>query len=165
MRDRSRRALVSHVALAYGSPVLWASLITSHQSLLSPRKRPGDFAATSPPAISTDMSTKDTRSPCPPYGYSCDCQLPVARQIELVAEFHAYRIRPTRIAYRLGIDIALIDALLAGEHEPQRFEALVRKHRQRRFRQRVRDSERLRGQGAYEQREQAIRDLQTQPGI
>ena len=54
------------------------------------------------------MTVADTRTPCPPYGYSCCCDLSERRQIELVAEFHAYRIRPTRIAYRLGIDIALI---------------------------------------------------------
>jgi len=111
------------------------------------------------------MTTSDPRAPCPPYGYSCDCTLPVHRQIELVAEFHAYRIRPTRIAYRLGIDIALIDALLAGERDPQQFEALVRKYRQRRFRQRLRDAEKIQGQAAYEQREMALRDLQAQSGI
>ena len=111
------------------------------------------------------MPSTDTRAPCPPYGYSRVCTLPVARQIELVAEFHAHRIRPSRIAYRLGIDIALIDALLAGEHEERRFEVLVRGYRQRRFRQRLRDSEQVKGQVAYELRERALRDLQAQPGI
>ena len=91
------------------------------------------------------MTVADTRTPCPPYGYSCCCDLSERRQIELVAEFHAYRIRPTRIAYRLGIDIALIDALLGGEHEPQRFEALVSHFRKRRFNQRLRDSEKVKG--------------------
>ena len=123
-----------------------------------------DFAPLFSPVIRAG-TTSDSRSPCPPYGYSCDCTLPVARQIELVAEFHAYGIRPTRIAYRLGIDIALIDALLAGEHEERRFEALVRGYRQRRFRQRLRDSEQVRGQAAYELRERALRDLQAQPGV
>ena len=33
------------------------------------------------------------------------------QQIELVAEFHVRcRIRPSRIAYRLGIDIAQVEA-------------------------------------------------------
>ena len=82
-----------------------------------------------------------------------------------MAEFHAYRIRPTRIAYRLGIDIALIDALLAGEHETMRFEALVAHFRKRRFNQRLRDSEKTKCQAAYEQREKALRDLQNQTGV
>lgn len=112
-----------------------------------------------------NMSASDSRTPCPPFGYSCECDLPVARQIELVAEFHAFRIRPTRIAYRLGIDIALIDALLAGEREPERFEALVRYYRKRRLTQRLQDAERAKGQVAYEQRQMALREFQTQTEI
>ena len=54
------------------------------------------------------------RAPNPPLGYSRECKLTEAKQIRLVAEFHANRIRPSRIAYRLGIDIALIEALLTG---------------------------------------------------
>jgi membrane-bound lytic murein transglycosylase B len=65
----------------------------------------------------------------------------------------------------LGIDIALIDALLAGEHEARRFEALVAHFRKRRFNQRLRDSEKTKGQAAYEQRERALQDLQTQTGV
>lgn len=108
---------------------------------------------------------QDTRSPCPPFGYSCECDLPIARQIELVAEFHAFKIRPTRIAYRLGIDIALIDALLAGEYEPERFETLVRYYRKRRLSQRLQDAERKRGQTAYEQRQTALSEFENQAGI
>ena len=51
------------------------------------------------------------------FGLLRECDLSEAKQIRLVAEFHANRIRPSRIAYRLGIDIALIDALLAGEYQ------------------------------------------------
>ncbi len=111
------------------------------------------------------MSSTDTRAPCPPYGYSRVCTLPVARQIELVAEFHAHRIRPSRIAYRLGIDIALIDALLAGERDAELFTALLQHFRQRRLQQRLRDSERSRGQAAYEQRRLAQLEYETQSGI
>lgn len=107
----------------------------------------------------------DTRTPCPPWGYSRDCDLPEARQVELVAEFHAHRVRPTRIAYRLGIDIALIDALLAGEREPERFEALVRHFRRQRFNDRVRSADRLRGQRAFEARERASQDFEREVGI
>ena len=63
----------------------------------------------------------NNRAPNPPLGYSRDCDLSEAKQIRLVAEFHANRIRPSRIAYRLGIDIALIDALLAGEYQASFF--------------------------------------------
>lgn len=111
------------------------------------------------------MTVDDPRTPCPPLGYSQPCDLPEWRQIELVAEFHAYRIRPTRIAYRLGIDIALIDALLAGEYEAERFQTLVTDYRKRRLNRRLRDADRRRGQVSYELRQQAQRDFDTQVGI
>lgn len=108
------------------------------------------------------MTKTDSRTPCPPLGYSCECDLPEHRQIELVAEFHAYRIRPTRIAYRLGIDIALIDTLLAGEKEPALFEHLLRKYRKRRLNQRLTAAERKRGQAAYERRQRALSEFERQ---
>lgn len=111
------------------------------------------------------MDGQDHRTPCPPLGYSRECRLPEARQIELVAEFHAYRIRPTRIAYRLGIDIALIDALLAGDKEPERFQLLVNHFRKRRLSQRLRNAQSLRGQTAYELGQQAQREFDNQAGI
>jgi len=111
------------------------------------------------------MASIDTRAPCPPYGYSCTCTLAEAKQIELVAEFHAHRIRPTRIAYRLGIDIALIDALLAGERDVEHFTALVQHFRQRRLRQRLRDAERIKGQAAYEQRRLAQQEYESNSAI
>ena len=43
-------------------------------------------------------------------GYACECTLTLEQQIDLVAEFHVHRIRPSRIAYRLGIDIAQVEA-------------------------------------------------------
>jgi predicted trehalose synthase len=98
-------------------------------------------------------------------GYSCQCNLPLGRQIELVAEFHAYRIRPSRIAYRLGIDIALIDSLLAGERDADRFTAMVKYYRKRRLNQRLSEADRLRGQVAYDQRQAAQRDFDAQAGI
>ena len=111
------------------------------------------------------MTETDTRSPCPPLGYSRECLLPEDRQIELVAEFHSYRIRPTRIAYRLGIDIALIDALLAGDYKPRRFNALVRHHRQRRLNKRLTSAERQKGQRAFELRQRALADFDTEVDI
>lgn len=108
------------------------------------------------------MTDQDLRTPCPPLGYSCRCDLPESRQIELVAEFHAYRIRPTRIAYRLGIDIALIESLLAGERDQRRFQSLVRYYRRNRLGQRIRDAERQRGQRAFELQHQAQRDFDVE---
>ena len=56
----------------------------------------------------------DTRTPSPPYGYSRLCHYSREQQLHIVAEFHAHKIRPSRIAYRVGIDIAFIEALIAG---------------------------------------------------
>lgn len=111
------------------------------------------------------MKPVDTRAPSPPLGYSCFCDLPEMRQVELVAEFHAYRIRPSRIAYRLGIDIALIDELLAGERYHDQFAALVALHRRRRYQSRVDAANRRHGQHAYELRQQALEDFQQAPEV
>lgn len=104
----------------------------------------------------------DERTPSPPLGYSCECDLPLGRQIELVAEFHAYRIRPARIAYRLGIDIALIESLVAGELDPEKFDHLVRHYRGRRLQQRLKQADRMRGQRSYELRQRAALDFERE---
>ncbi len=111
------------------------------------------------------MTDIDTRTPSPPLGYSCQCSLPEARQIDLVAEFHAFRIRPTRIAYRLGIDIALIDALLAGDYKKQVFNQRVRHHRKRRLHTRLSTAERKKGQSAFEARKHALTDFETEADL
>ena len=72
------------------------------------------------------MPNPDTRSPNPPVGYACECTLSRRQQIELVAEFHVHRIRPSRIAYRLGIDIAEVEAWLSGEQDEQQFQKIGR---------------------------------------
>jgi len=113
----------------------------------------------------TAMTDIDTRTPSPPLGYSCQCSLPEARQIDLVAEFHAFRIRPTRIAYRLGIDIALIDALLAGDYKKQVFNQRVRHHRKRRLHTRLSTAERKKGQSAFEARKHALTDFETEADL
>ena len=99
------------------------------------------------------------RASNPPLGYSKECHLTEAKQIRLVAEFHANRIRPSRIAYRLGIDIALIDALIGGDYQPQFFNEQLVLAQKRRRDHRIRSSERLRGQAAYEIRAKAQRDF------
>ena len=92
------------------------------------------------------MSDRPTsqRASNPQLGYSKECNLTEAKQIRLVAEFHANRIRPSRIAFRLGIDIALIDALIAGDYQPQFFNEQLVLAQKRRRDYRVRSSERLR---------------------
>ena len=101
------------------------------------------------------------RAPNPPLGYSRECRLTEAKQIRLVAEFHENRIRPSRIAYRLGIDIALIEALLTGEYQAAFFSEQLAAAQKRRRDLRVKSSNRLRGQAAYEARKTAERDYET----
>ena len=82
----------------------------------------------------------DSRTPSPPYGYSCLCEYPLQRQIRIVAEFYVHRIRPSRIAYRMGIDIALIENLIAGEAHQEAFAEMVNYYRKNRRNQRLRES-------------------------
>lgn len=111
---------------------------------------------------SSGMQTK--RAPNPPLGYSRECTFTEAKQVRLVAEFHANKIRPSRIAYRLGIDIALVDALLAGDYLPAFFAEQLAVAQKRRRDVRMRSSERLRGQAAYEARKKAERDYEASQG-
>lgn len=100
------------------------------------------------------------RSPNPPLGYAVECHLPEAQQIRLVAEFHAHRIRPSRIAYRLGIDIALVDSLVAGEYQAALFQRWLAVAQRSRRDARVRSADKFRGQAAYEIRKAAERDYE-----
>ena len=101
----------------------------------------------------------DARTPSPPYGYSCHCSHSREEQIHIVAEFHAHKIRPSRIAYRVGIDIAFIEQLIAGEIEEERFPRLVAHYRRQRYKQRMRDSDRHRGASRYEQQQRIEREF------
>jgi hypothetical protein len=103
--------------------------------------------------------TSDTRTPSPPYGYSRECTHTREQQMHIVAEFHAHKIRPSRIAYRVGIDIAFIEELIAGETEPERFAYLVKKYRAARHQQRLRDSTKRSGIARYEQQQQIEREF------
>ena len=86
------------------------------------------------------IEKKDDRTPSPPYRYSRECNYSRQEQMHIVAEFHAHKIRPSRIAYRVGIDIAFIEELIAGESEPELFPRLVAHYRRQRFQQRMRDT-------------------------
>lgn len=105
------------------------------------------------------MSHLDTRRPNPPMGYACECHLPRSQQMALVAEFHVHRIRPSRIAFRLGIDIEQVEAWLTGEQDGDQFRQLMLVHRQRKYQAQLRRADRMRGQRAYDMRLAAQRDL------
>ena len=85
--------------------------------------------------------------------------------MELVAEFYVHRIRPSRIAYRLGIDIAQVEAWLSGEQDAGRFQRLIAAHRHRKYQLQIRRAERLRGQQAYELRLAAQQGLEQENGM
>ena len=87
----------------------------------------------------------DTRTPSPPYGYSRECHYPLEQQIRIVAEFYVHNIRPSRIAYRVGIDIDLIEKLIAGEVHEDVFREMVIHYRKHRRSQRLKDSQRIKG--------------------
>lgn len=101
----------------------------------------------------------DTRTPSPPYGYSRECHYTREQQIHIVAEFHAHKIRPSRIAYRVGIDIAFIEELIAGETEAARFEQLVKFYRKGRRQQRLRESQKSTGVARYELQQKIEREF------
>lgn len=109
-------------------------------------------------------SSVDQRTPSPPYGYSRPCDFSYEQQVHIVAEFHANGIRPSRIAFRMGIDIALIEALIAGEQEQPRFDALVADYRKRRFQHAMRRVARDRGVKRYDAEQRALRELQRENG-
>jgi hypothetical protein len=109
--------------------------------------------------MTRDTPSSDKRTPSPPYGYSRECTHTREQQIHIVAEFHANKIRPSRIAYRVGIDIAFIEELIAGEVEAERFPHLVAHYRRQRYQQRMRASTRKRGIAQYEMQQDIEREF------
>ena len=105
---------------------------------------------------------KDPRTPSPPYGYSRVCNHTREQQIHIVAEFHAHKIRPSRIAYRIGIDIAFIEELIAGEVEAGRFERIVAHYRRQRYANRMNDSKRRKGVVQYEMQQKIEREFRQE---
>ncbi len=115
--------------------------------------------------MSTDTPHHDTRTPSPPYGYSQLCSYSREQQLHIVAEFHSHKIRPNRIAYRVGIDIAFIEELIAGEREAERFPQLVKYYRKGRYQQRLRESSRSNGVARYELQQQIEREFVEETDI
>ena len=115
--------------------------------------------------MSRDAPLKDTRTPSPPFGYSRECHYSREEQIHIVAEFHANKIRPSRIAYRVGIDIAFIEELIAGETEAERFPRLVAHYRRQRYQQRMNDTKEKRGIARYELQQQIEREFRQETDL
>jgi len=115
--------------------------------------------------MNPEEPVKDHRTPSPPYGYSRECLHSREEQVHIVAEFHAHKIRPSRIAYRVGIDIAFIEALIAGEVEADRFPRLVEHYRRQRYQQRLRDTGKRRGIARYEMQQQIEREFHQEIGL
>jgi hypothetical protein len=109
--------------------------------------------------MTSDTASGDNRTPSPPYGYSRVCTHSREQQIHIVAEYHAHKIRPSRIAYRVGIDIAFIEELIAGETEAERFVHLVKHYRAGRHQQRLRESSRRAGIARYEMQQKIEREF------
>ena len=112
-----------------------------------------------------NSADKDSRTPSPPYGYSRLCTHSREEQIHIVAEFHAHKIRPSRIAYRVGIDIAFIEELIAGEIEEKRFPRLVAHYLKQRYQRRMTESTAQRGAARYEQEQRIEQEFQQETGL
>jgi hypothetical protein len=109
-----------------------------------------------------NQTAADSRTPSPPYGYSRQCTHDREGQIHIVAEFHAHKIQPARIAYRIGIDIAFIEELIAGETEEGRFDRLVTHYRKQRFSRRMKDSRAKKGVAQYELQQKIAREFEQE---
>lgn len=97
-----------------------------------------------------EEAAEDTRTPSPPYGYSRPCAYPLEQQIRIVAEFYVHKIRPSRIAYRMGIDIDLIEKLIACEAHQEAFREMVDYYRKNRRNQRLQQSRKIKGSAQVE---------------
>ena len=112
--------------------------------------------------MKSNQLTGDSRTPSPPYGYSRQCIHDREGQIHIVAEFHAHKIQPARIAYRVGIDIAFIEELIAGETEAGRFDRLVTHYRKKRFASRMKNSKVKKGGVQYELQQKISREFEQE---
>ncbi len=113
----------------------------------------------------TGATTTDTRTPSPPYGYSRECHYPVEQQIRIVAEFYVHKIRPSRIAYRMGIDIDLVEKLIAGEIHQEAFKELVAYYRKHRRTQRLQESLTTKGTARVELQREIEREYQDSDAL
>lgn len=73
------------------------------------------------------------------------CDKPLLEQVQLVAEFHAHKIKPERISYRTGVSLELINNLLAGRSHARFFAHCLKVSRQNYRQQRLRQAARKTG--------------------
>jgi hypothetical protein len=106
-----------------------------------------------------NRSNLDTRTPSPPLGYSRECGYPLEQQIRIVAEFYVHKIRPSRIAWRMGIDIDLVEKLIAGEAHVEVFREMVNYFRKNRRRQRLDAAAKVRAGSRYELQQEIEREF------
>ncbi len=90
-----------------------------------------------------EMKPTDETQGVLPYSKSSNKTL--QQQIDVVAHFHAYKIRPERIAFRTGINIELVNQLIGGDDHQRLFKALLARHRRSRRDQRLQKSRRIKG--------------------
>lgn len=96
----------------------------------------------------SELSNTDKQSPPTldlMQGYAKVCDKPLAEQISIVAEFHAHKITPQRIAYRTGVDVELVSQLVAGELHQRQFQYWLARHRKARRDLRLKKSLRKKG--------------------
>jgi len=65
----------------------------------------------------------------------------------------------------VGIDIAFIEELIAGEVEEQRFPRLVAHYRKQRYQRRMTESTARRGAARYEQEQRIEKEFQQETGL
>lgn len=85
-------------------------------------------------------------------------------QIDVVAEFHAHKIHPKRIAFRTGVNLELVQELVNGESHQRIFKALVAFHRRARRDQLMKKSLRKQGIAQAEVQEKIEQDFKESMG-
>lgn len=86
------------------------------------------------------------------------------QKIDVVAQFHAFKIHPLRIAYRTGIDVTLVQQLVSGEDHQRLFKAALARHRKSRRDQRLHKSLRHKGIAQAELQHKIEQDYQETKG-
>jgi hypothetical protein len=77
--------------------------------------------------------------------YAKTSEKTLKQQVSVVAEFHAHKIAPQRIAYRTGIAFDLVTQLINGESHQRLFTLFLARHRKARRDQRLHKSLRKKG--------------------
>ena len=96
-----------------------------------------------------------------PSGYAKVSEKNLRQQIDVVAEFHAYKIHPQRIAYRTGIELQLVTELINGDSHQRLFKASLARHRKARRDQRLQKSFRKKGIAQAELQDKIEQDYQA----